>query len=713
MFSSSSSNRASRANGEMMLFFPVSLHSHASSIPLFNGLKFSDWSEQVQFHLGVLDLDISLQVEKPAAITDQSSTEEKSIHKLWERLNRLSLMFMRMAVPNNVKATLPHTESAKEFMKFVEEHSQTADKSLASTLMGTLTNMKFDGTRTMHEHILDMTNVAAKLRTLGMNVYEFFLVQFILNSLPPEQYGPFQMNYNTIKDKWNVNELTSMLIQEETRLKNQSTHSVHFLSHKEVGKSFKIKPGKNKKKGLRNLNESSKVDQIQKNEISLLPPLYPPDSSAILTIKLLPFEIYKHTDYAYPQIHLKLSTSSSNSMAQQYTQQFLNSVLSQRGPTALPYAEDMKWHIRQHLLYLIETYPSLQPKTAVFTHNDGRTVNLLQADGTVPMSFQGVTYNIPVIIWLMESYPRHAPLVFVNPTRDMIIKRPHNFVSPNGVVSIPYIHSWVFPASNLVELARNLSHFFARDPPLYSQRKQSNPNPDPNLNQSYSNLNSSVGSTAARPAIPPRVYSPSPTPTPTPPPYGSGRVMEDPAEVFKKNAINKLVESFNGDIKELRKAREVEMEALFSTQAVLRKREDELRKGVKEMQDEKEALEQQLQMILMNTDIMEGWVRENEGKLGSHDVNSMDVDEAFEPCDALSKQMLDCTASDLAVEDAIYALDKAAQEGAVPFDQYLRSVRLLSREQFFHRATASKVRAIQMQAQVANMASRASPQYAL
>jgi hypothetical protein len=49
----------------------------------------------------------------------------------------------------------------------------------------------------MHEHILKMTNLASKLKALGMNVDEFFLVQFILNSLPP-QYGPFQIHYNTI-----------------------------------------------------------------------------------------------------------------------------------------------------------------------------------------------------------------------------------------------------------------------------------------------------------------------------------------------------------------------------------------------------------------------------------------------------------------------------------------------------------------------------------
>ncbi|TXG48434.1 hypothetical protein EZV62_027728 [Acer yangbiense] len=152
-------------------------------------------------------------------------------------------------------------------MKLVEERSQKADKSLAGTLMSNLTNMKYDGSRTMHEHVLEMTNLAAKLKTLGMNVDEYFLVQFILNSLPSEQYGPFQMNYNTIKDKWSVNELASMLVQEETRLKNQkSTHSVHFVNHQEVGKSSKKKHGKSKKKGLHELNESSKAAQIHKKE---------------------------------------------------------------------------------------------------------------------------------------------------------------------------------------------------------------------------------------------------------------------------------------------------------------------------------------------------------------------------------------------------------------------------------------------------------------
>ncbi|XXG67098.1 hypothetical protein AAC387_Pa06g0517 [Persea americana] len=389
----------------------------------------------------------------------------------------------------------------------------------------------------------------------------------------------------------------------------------------------------------------------------------------------------------------------------QYTQQFLSNVLSQRGPSALPYAEDVKWLIRQHLVAVIEEYPSLHAKTAVFTHNDGRTVNLLQAEGTIPMVYLQVLYNIPVVIWLMETYPRHPPCMYVAPTRDMVIKRGHPHVNPSGLVSVPYLHSWVFPSSNLVELVRTLSHFFGRDPPLYTKQHRSSPTPssDPNPS-SNSNPTDSISS-FTRPSFPPRVYSPYSSsgrlpPSPHRPP------TDDPSDVFKRNAINKLVENVHADVGTLRKSREAEMEDLFTAQAALRQREEQISKGLREMQDEKEALEQQLQIVLMNSDVLDAWMRENEEK-GPRKGNIIEIEEVFEPCDILSKQMLECAAADLAIEDVIYSLDKAVQEGSFPFDLYLKNIRLLSREQFFHRATAAKVRAAQMQAQVTIMAARA------
>lgn len=152
-------------------------------------------------------------------------------------------------------------------------------------------------------------------------------------------------------------------------------------------------------------------------------------------------------------------------------------------------------------------------------------------------------------------------------------------------------------------------------------------------------------------------------------------------------------------------AREVEAEGLLGLQSGLKRREEEINNGLTEMVDEKETLEQQLQVIAMNTDFVDSWIRENQGKAKNLLVD-LEVDNAFECIDTLSKQMLDCTASDLAIEDVVYSMDKSFRDGSLPFDQYLRNVRLLSREQFFHRATAEKVRAMQMDAQVASIAAR-------
>ncbi|XP_016477845.1 uncharacterized protein LOC107799266 [Nicotiana tabacum] len=178
----------------------IPLHSLASSVNVFNGLNFSEWREQVQFYLDVMDLDLAMLNDKPAAITDSNNADEKSFHKAWEHSNMLSLMFMRMNITNNIKSTISQTESVRGYLKFVKECFCSADKSLTGTLMAELTLMKFDGSHSMQNHIIEMTNIVARLQTLGMKVDDSFLVQFILNSLPPE-YGPFQINYNTIEDK--------------------------------------------------------------------------------------------------------------------------------------------------------------------------------------------------------------------------------------------------------------------------------------------------------------------------------------------------------------------------------------------------------------------------------------------------------------------------------------------------------------------------------
>ncbi|KAB5569204.1 hypothetical protein DKX38_002997 [Salix brachista] len=219
--------------------------------------------EQVEFTLGVLDLDLALLKDKPDPLTDKSTPEEKTLFNAWERSDRLSIMFLRMTIASNIKTSLPKPENAKDYMKAIEERFKTADKSLAGKLMADLTTIKFDGTRSMHEHVIEMTNLAAKLRNLGMTVDDSFLVQFILNSLPP-QYGPFQIHYNTIKNKWAVNELANKLVQEEARLTQQGIKVAHFVQR--AGHKAGIKHNLGQKRAPPRSNEANQPPKKKKKE---------------------------------------------------------------------------------------------------------------------------------------------------------------------------------------------------------------------------------------------------------------------------------------------------------------------------------------------------------------------------------------------------------------------------------------------------------------
>jgi len=52
--------------------------------------------------------------------------------------------------------------------------------------MNELTTKKFNWSQPIHDHVNEMTNLAAKLKSMGMDVNKSFLIQFIMNSLLAE-----------------------------------------------------------------------------------------------------------------------------------------------------------------------------------------------------------------------------------------------------------------------------------------------------------------------------------------------------------------------------------------------------------------------------------------------------------------------------------------------------------------------------------------------
>ncbi|RVW74842.1 Retrovirus-related Pol polyprotein from transposon TNT 1-94 [Vitis vinifera] len=123
---------------------------------------------------------------------------------------------MQPANFSNIKCDIPKLkgdnykhDNVKALLKAIDEQFVTSDK---------FSSLRLTNVSGVREHIMQMRDIAAQLKVLEVEMSDSFLVHFILNTLP-QQYGPFKISYNTHKDKWSINELLTMCVQEEGRLK--------------------------------------------------------------------------------------------------------------------------------------------------------------------------------------------------------------------------------------------------------------------------------------------------------------------------------------------------------------------------------------------------------------------------------------------------------------------------------------------------------------
>ncbi len=62
----------------------------------------------------------------------------------------------------------------------------------------------------------------------------------------------------------------------------------------------------------------------------------------------------------------------------------------------------------------------------------------------------GQRYNIPVSLWLKESYPRSAPLCFVKPTPEMVTVTSRH-INSDGEILMPYLDEWRHVSLNMLQ----------------------------------------------------------------------------------------------------------------------------------------------------------------------------------------------------------------------------------------------------------------------
>jgi hypothetical protein len=83
-----------------------------------------------------------------------------------------------------------------------------------------------------------MSNVAARLKPLDLAIKDGFLIYLIFNSLPKE-FKTFEVNYNSMNNKWTLKKFIAMCVQEEERTKhnNCGVDSVNMAKHHQKRKN--------------------------------------------------------------------------------------------------------------------------------------------------------------------------------------------------------------------------------------------------------------------------------------------------------------------------------------------------------------------------------------------------------------------------------------------------------------------------------------------
>ncbi|XP_038620736.1 tumor susceptibility gene 101 protein isoform X3 [Tachyglossus aculeatus] len=361
----------------------------------------------------------------------------------------------------------------------------------------------------------------------------------------------------------------------------------------------------------------------------------------------------------------------------------------------------------REIVNVITLYKDLKPLLDAYVFNDGNSRELMSLTGTIPVSYRGNTYNIPICLWLLDSYPYNPPICFVKPTSSMTIKTGKH-VDANGKIYLPYLHEWKHPQSDLLGLIQVMIVVFGDEPPVFSR---------PTVSASYPPYQATgPPNTSYMPGMPSGIspYPPGHPPNPSgypaypyppgpqypattstqhypaqPPgttigPARDGTISED---TIRASLISAVSDKLRWRMKEEMDRAQAELNALKRT-------EEDLKKGYQKLGDMVTRLDQEVVEVDKNIELLKRKDEELSCALEKMENQSEtnDIDEVIVPTAPLYKQILNLYAEENAIEDTIFYLGEALRRGVIDLDVFLKHVRLLSRKQFQLRALMQKAR---------------------
>jgi ESCRT-I complex subunit TSG101 len=359
----------------------------------------------------------------------------------------------------------------------------------------------------------------------------------------------------------------------------------------------------------------------------------------------------------------------------------------------------------------------LTPGIAPLVENNGDSSHCLVLQGTIGIVFRGQTYQLLVDIYLPPGYPIRPPVSYVRLATNMYLKENHPHVGSDGMVYLPYTHEWNPRSHTLIEMVVAMSSVFSADPPVFTR-----------------------SAPAPAPALPP-------TPPPPPPAYTStsfiGNNNNNKASADSERYIQEQIEIIaareaeeaNSAAEAARRAAKEEEEKVeqikaqkaweeqkteqikdqvnrkiqahllelsiqtkqnvqndWRDQQKLEKSKATIAQELEYMQKTKQSLQQHISTVDKKTQEIEQWLETSK----ESKQEEVSVDDLVQPVTSLHSQMLDLSAENAALTDALYFLDRGFYMGQMDCTTHLKSVRKLAKRQFLVRAHLIKINQVML-----------------
>eukprot|EP00818_Percolomonas_sp_WS_P003562 CAMPEP_0117440624 /NCGR_PEP_ID=MMETSP0759-20121206/3194_1 /TAXON_ID=63605 /ORGANISM="Percolomonas cosmopolitus, Strain WS" /LENGTH=469 /DNA_ID=CAMNT_0005232411 /DNA_START=14 /DNA_END=1423 /DNA_ORIENTATION=- len=364
---------------------------------------------------------------------------------------------------------------------------------------------------------------------------------------------------------------------------------------------------------------------------------------------------------------------------------------------------------------------------------------LLSLSGTIPVSIHSQTYNIPIGLILPKYFPSDAPHVQIQPTSDMSIRNDLTWldehtaylrVAATGGTSTTYayltawksnrgIPNWQYPRFDLGALVADLQRLFARECPVFAKLDQRahhhhHQHPQPRRPSPPKHMTQSMPSS--------QIFNPYASQHQQQHSWahqswhgagGSSSALNHSAfgqfAQFTNQSTNPMVQSqqqnsqqmalqnarsqiMNKLMRKLRAFKEEQQQLIqthFNTQQQLKNSQETQKLQESSIENDQKKTDQVLECLQKELPQFKGWIDKESNA-------SYDVDQVVVLNSAMSQQLMETEAKDLALTDLMYHLDSALHRGQIhSTSDYLTQIRRLGREQFQYRALSEKIISIQ------------------